>query len=1080
MSEQLKGQLSRADLLEALVTADNSVIEYLSRQLGLTILTEHSIEALVNTLGKPSPPNLKKDTSQSNLPDTVIKPFSGYWSLERREETRQQDWMKEIANQEPLVWPPHSAELPVHYPLSSPHSLLARLFHHLKRQHDSREIDIDIVVKKLSSGENLISFPKTRHRSLGYHLHLIDDRQLHLTPYWRDHSLYANLIENLLPDYATSRALLQNGHSLPISFINYDELADWVLPPEGSVVLVFSDLGALATNPGSLVEIWLNLAQTLTKQGCKLIALVPCHPNECNVRLKSLFIIEPWEIGQHLKPCTKLQRQAQAEQLLTLLAPAIRLEPSLLRSVRTSIARHGISMNAAVEAVVWQHPAMQEHSSVAATFSIEARQQWLNQFYAEDSSLRKMILTIIRIWRTRLQQHVWFEEITSLDEASRLLVPQQDIQAAEQYFQQLIHRSNSGYLLTEDVDTQLWLRRLEKRLQPSACNLLWMGSVLQEIIVQLHKDEVCHINHPIDPALLAPVNAPEQTACLYKRDKSVVIAPSKITDAEVREHNWLTTIRYKRPLLYIKFEAQTAQTFLFQKDLHTSLVVCDLPDTETLMIRSDLDSLYFRFTPIMDRSVTLFYSYSHNDEALRNKFEIHLKLLQRQKVIDGWYDRKIGEGSEWKDTIDSNLETADIILLLISADFLASDYCFDIEVYRAMERHEEKSAVVIPVLLRPCDSNGAEFMKLQGLPEDFKPIIEWQYEDEAFVDIFKSIREVAEGFRNKKLKTQKIQAHANEWLRDLLEIHETADDSLEFNDNLKVDLHPQEIFVFTPKGGIIKLPRGATIIDFAYAVHTDIGNACISARIDKKIVPLKTKLENGMLVEIITAPWARPNALWLNYVTTVKARSSIRNHLKNFKQQEAISLGRRLLEKELQTLHMQLKDIGETRIQALLKVMAMSSMNELLEDIGLGNKMPFLIAKRLTQDNVNANIKLNDTDKIQKTPLIIKGTEGMVITLSKCCRPIPGDSIIGYFNPGKGIVVHHHECRNRLVLRKKHANWLDVEWSPDATGDFPTELRLEILNQRGALATIASTITEMGSNIEHVTVVIRMIVFVST
>jgi len=320
-------------------------------------------------------------------------------------------------------------------------------------------------------------------------------------------------------------------------------------------------------------------------------------------------------------------------------------------------------------------------------------------------------------------------------------------------------------------------------------------------------------------------------------------------------------------------------------------------------------------------------------------------------------------------------------------------------------------------------------------------------------------------------KTEKFQARANEWLRDLLEIQKTAGDSLEFIDNLKVDLFPQEVFVFTPKGGIIKMPRGATIIDFAYAVHTDIGNACVSARIDKQLVPLQTKLENGMTVEIITASWARPNALWLNYVTTVKARSSIRNHLKNFKQQEAISLGRRLLEKELQTMHLHLENIEDTRIQALLKVIDVPSMNDLLEDIGLGNKMPFLIAKRLTQDDINANIKLDDTDKIQQTPLIIKGTEGMVITLAKCCRPIPGDSIIGYFNPGKGIVVHHHECRNSSVVRKKHTNWLDVEWSQDAIGDFPTELRIEILNQRGALATLASTISERGSNIENVNVV---------
>jgi len=319
-------------------------------------------------------------------------------------------------------------------------------------------------------------------------------------------------------------------------------------------------------------------------------------------------------------------------------------------------------------------------------------------------------------------------------------------------------------------------------------------------------------------------------------------------------------------------------------------------------------------------------------------------------------------------------------------------------------------------------------------------------------------------------KIEKFQDRANEWLRDLLEIQKSAGDSLEFIDNLKVDLFPQEVFVFTPQGAIIKLPRGATIIDFAYAVHTDVGNACVSARIDKQLVPLQTKLENGVTVEVITASWARPNPLWLNYVVTAKARSGIRNYLKHFKQQEAINLGRRLLEKELQAMHLHLENISKDKIQALLQVMSKQSLDELLEDIGLGNKMPFLVAKRIAQDDINATIKLDDGDQAQRKPLIIKGTEGMIITLAKCCRPIPGDSIIGYFNPGKGIVVHHHECRNSAI-RKKQTNWLDVEWSQDAAGDFPVEIRIEILNQRGSLATVASTISEQNSNIENVTVV---------
>ncbi len=328
-------------------------------------------------------------------------------------------------------------------------------------------------------------------------------------------------------------------------------------------------------------------------------------------------------------------------------------------------------------------------------------------------------------------------------------------------------------------------------------------------------------------------------------------------------------------------------------------------------------------------------------------------------------------------------------------------------------------------------------------------------------------------YKSENESNESVKARANEWLRDLLEIQKTAGDSLEFIDNLKVDLFPQEVFVFTPQGDIVKLPRGATVVDFAFSVHTAIGNSCVSARIDKKLVPLQTQLENGMTVDVITAVWARPNPLWLNYVVTAKARSSIRTYLKHFQQQEAIDLGRRLLEKELLAINMHLDQVDPTRIVELLDALQVKSMDDLLEDIGLGNRMPILIAKRISQEDVNAAVKLDDqVSHHDTTPLIIKGTEGMVVTLAKCCRPIPGDSIIGYFNPGKGIVVHHHECRNSHDVRKKHTNWLDVEWSEEeASGEFPAEIRLELMNLRGTLATVASTISSMESNIENVTVV---------
>lgn len=314
------------------------------------------------------------------------------------------------------------------------------------------------------------------------------------------------------------------------------------------------------------------------------------------------------------------------------------------------------------------------------------------------------------------------------------------------------------------------------------------------------------------------------------------------------------------------------------------------------------------------------------------------------------------------------------------------------------------------------------------------------------------------------------QARIHEWLRDLLEIQKSAGDSLEFIDNLKIDLFRHEIYVFTPRGSIIKLPAGATIVDFAYAVHTDIGNSCVAARVDRRLSPLQTKLANGQTVEAITAPWARPNPVWLNYVVTAKARAGIRTYLRNFKKQEAIRLGRRLLEKELNALGARLDAMPESRIAELLREMESTSLNGLLEAIGLGNRMPFIVAKRLCQEDIKAGLKLNESEKASFAPLIIKGTEGMVVSLAKCCRPIPGDLIIGYFNPGKGIVVHRTECKNAAEFRKKNTSWLDVEWDEEVSREFPAEVRIELLNQRGTLAKVASTISSMESNIENVLV----------
>lgn len=313
------------------------------------------------------------------------------------------------------------------------------------------------------------------------------------------------------------------------------------------------------------------------------------------------------------------------------------------------------------------------------------------------------------------------------------------------------------------------------------------------------------------------------------------------------------------------------------------------------------------------------------------------------------------------------------------------------------------------------------------------------------------------------------QARAREWLRDLLEIQKSAGDSMEFLDNLKVDLFHHECYVFTPKGRIIKLPRGATIVDFAYAVHTDIGNTCVSARVNRILAPLHTVLENGQTVEIITAPWARPNPLWLNYVVTAKARAAIRSYLRNFKKQEAIQLGRRLLEKELSNYGLTLSSIAGAQMERLLKTLDLPSFDALLEDLGLGNRLPFLVVQQMLQlQPESPDQGTPPVEGTRRTPLVIKGTEGIVVTFAKCCRPIPGDAIVGFFNPGKGIVVHLSDCNNVAEFRRKQVHGLELEWDREAVGEFPVTIRLELLNRLGTLAQVASAISRSNANIENV------------
>ncbi|HEY5701327.1 MAG TPA: RelA/SpoT family protein, partial [Gammaproteobacteria bacterium] len=314
--------------------------------------------------------------------------------------------------------------------------------------------------------------------------------------------------------------------------------------------------------------------------------------------------------------------------------------------------------------------------------------------------------------------------------------------------------------------------------------------------------------------------------------------------------------------------------------------------------------------------------------------------------------------------------------------------------------------------------------------------------------------------------TNTAQKRARQWLKELLDMQKQSGDSIEFLENVKVDLFPKEVYVFTPAGDIMALPRGATPVDLGYAVHTDVGNTCIAAKIDGRYAPLSTTLETGQNVEIVTAPWGRPNANWLNFVVTGKARSNIRNYLKNLRSGEAIELGGRLLTQALASESLALDDIPDSRVTSLLEEFSMETLDGLLEEIGLGKRIAPLVALKLMPDQGNGKDK--DTATNAKQPLFIRGSEGMVVNFGKCCHPIPGDPVVGFVSAGRGIVIHTANCKNLAEFSDKPEKWVEVAWEPDIKGDFPVEIRAEVKDQKGVLATVAAAISDVGANIENV------------
>ncbi|MBK8739765.1 MAG: bifunctional (p)ppGpp synthetase/guanosine-3',5'-bis(diphosphate) 3'-pyrophosphohydrolase [Betaproteobacteria bacterium] len=299
------------------------------------------------------------------------------------------------------------------------------------------------------------------------------------------------------------------------------------------------------------------------------------------------------------------------------------------------------------------------------------------------------------------------------------------------------------------------------------------------------------------------------------------------------------------------------------------------------------------------------------------------------------------------------------------------------------------------------------------------------------------------------------------WLQSLLEIQTESGDSAEFLEHIKGDLFPDEVYVFTPKGKIMSLPRTATPIDFAYAVHTDVGHHCVAAKINHELAPLRTPLNNGDLVEIVTAPGARPNPAWLKFVATGKARSRIRHYLKNLQQKESAALGEKMLAQAAAALKIAIEDLTAPQWSALVKQCGAKSKSDLLADIGQGRRLAFAVAQALTAEGKGAS-------RGKTGPLSLRGIEGVAVQYAKCCHPIPGDRIVGVLRRGQSLQVHIADCPVARKATGEHEQILDVEWSRDVTGDFPVNVRAFVSDQRGALAHVALEIAEAGANIANV------------
>lgn len=323
-------------------------------------------------------------------------------------------------------------------------------------------------------------------------------------------------------------------------------------------------------------------------------------------------------------------------------------------------------------------------------------------------------------------------------------------------------------------------------------------------------------------------------------------------------------------------------------------------------------------------------------------------------------------------------------------------------------------------------------------------------------------------YKNKDTHVTELQQQTNQWLKRLLEIQTESSDSFEFLEHLKIDLFPDEVYVFSPKGKIFVLPKGSTTIDYAYAVHTVVGNTAMAAKINQELVPLRAELTTGDHIEIITTSVAKPNPAWLNFVITPKARSQIRLYLRSAETKDLIILGNSMLNNALKAFHVGPATIRKRHWDKLILDYHLDSKDNILIDIALGKRINVMVAHQLTS-KIDGSKQTKKQTKFLDV-ITIKGSEGMAIKLATCCHPIPGDPILGFINKDRGLIIHTHDCSGIRKFKLDHEKWVDVEWEPNPDAYFNVNLNLLVINERGVLARITSVIADSEANIDNISV----------